>query len=81
MEETKLSTEEKKKKTDAAWKKKNKITLGCVVYRADAEAFREYAAAQGKSVNELLRGYVSACLGRPLERRDGGTAGDDPKEK
>lgn len=70
MEKKELSTEEKKKKTDAAWKKKNKKTLGCVVYRKDAEDFAEYAKGQGKSVNDLLRGFVSECLGRPLERRD-----------
>lgn len=66
-----MAMTDKKRATDAAWKKANKSHLGCTVYKADAEAFREYAAAQKKSVNELFRGYVAACLGRPLERRDG----------
>lgn len=76
-----MAMTDKKKISDARWQAKNFSTLACKVYKADAEAFREYAAAQGKTVNDLLRGYVSACLGRPLERRDGGTAGDDPKKK
>lgn len=61
----------KKRKTDAAWKRKNKTCISCTLYRNDAQAFREYAAEHGKSVNELLREYVAACLGRPLERRTG----------
>ena len=61
---------DKKRKSDTAWKTKNMKTIACRVYRADAEAFQEYAAAQGRSVNDLLREYVAQCLGRPLERRE-----------
>ena len=60
---------DKKRKTDAAWKKANRGSITCTMYKGDVQAFRDYAAEQGKSVNELLREYVSACLGRPLERR------------
>ena len=62
---------EKKKKTDAAWKKRNKSTLACVVYKADAEDFAAYCAARGMSINEALRVYVAQCIGRPLEKRTG----------
>ena len=65
-----MAMTEKKRKTDYAWKQKNLITVGCKLYRDDAAELKAYAAAQGKSVNELLRGFVSDCLGRPLERRD-----------
>lgn len=68
---------DKKRKTDAAWKQKNIKTIACRLYRADAVAFQEYAAAQGRSVNDVLREYVAQCLGRPLERR---TAADDEPE-
>lgn len=61
---------DKKRKTDAAWKKRNLITIGCKLYRNDAEKFRTYAEAQGQSVQSLLRAYVAQCIG-PLERRDG----------
>lgn len=60
---------DKKRKADTAWKTKNLKTIACRVYRADAVAFQEYAAAHGRSVNDLLREYVAQCLGRPLERR------------
>lgn len=59
-----------KRVTDAAWKKKEKTCISCTMYRGDVEDFRAWAAAQGKSINEALRDYVAACLGRPLERRD-----------
>ena len=62
---------EKKRKTDYAWKRANKGTLTCTMYKGDVEAFRAYAAARGRSVNDLLREYVAGCLGRPLERRTG----------
>lgn len=60
---------EKARISDGRWKQKNLLVVGCKLYRGDAEAFKAYAAAQGRSVNELLREYVAACLGRPLERR------------
>lgn len=75
---------DKKRATDAAWKKRNLITVGCKLYRQDAEEFKAYAAAQGESVQSLLRGFVASCLGRPLERRDGrgaDVAEDDAGEK
>lgn len=60
---------EKARASDARWKQKNRITIGCSLYRGDAEAFKEYAAAQGRTANDLLKEYVAQCLGRPLERR------------
>lgn len=65
---------DKKRKTDAAWKKKNKQIVGCNLYRSDAEKFKKYAAEHGKSVQELLREFVASCIG-PLERRT--AAGQD----
>ena len=39
-------------------------TLGCKVRKQDAEAFRAYAEAQGKTANALLKEYVLACIGQ-----------------
>ena len=75
-----MAMTEKKRKTDAAWKRRNISPLTCKVYKADAEEFKAYAAAQGKSVNELLRGFVSDCLGRPLERRDKAQGQEQPEQ-
>lgn len=63
-------TSENKKKTVAAWKKRNKKSLACVVYKEDAEKFAAYCAGRGQSINECLREFISSCIG-PLERRDG----------
>lgn len=74
---------EKARASDARWKQKNRITVGCTLYRGDAAALKEYAAARGQTVNELFREYVAACLGRPLERRadpaDGGQADEEQR--
>ncbi len=64
-----MSMTDKKRKSDAAWKKANRGSITCTMYKGDVKAFKEYAAAQGRSVNELLREYVAQCIGRPLERR------------
>ncbi|MCD8144689.1 MAG: hypothetical protein LUD79_05045 [Oscillospiraceae bacterium] len=61
---------DKKRKTDAAWKKRNLATIACKLYKNDAEKFRQYAAQQGKSVQSLLQGYVAQCIG-PLEYHPG----------
>ena len=62
---------EKARASDAKWKQKNRITVGCTLYRGDAAAFKAFAASQGRTVNDLLREYVAQCIGRPLERRSG----------
>ena len=61
----------KKRATDYAWQQRNKKTVTCKLYIQDADDFAAYAAARGKSVNELLKEYISECLGRPLEKRTG----------
>ena len=66
-----MAMTDKKRITDYEWKKRNKKTLTCVVFRKDADDFAAYAAGRGKSVNELLKEYISECLGRPLEKRTG----------
>ncbi|MCD7919464.1 MAG: hypothetical protein LUG45_05225 [Clostridiales bacterium] len=70
---------DKKRATDAKWKQKNFLTVGCRLYRGDAEEFRDWCSRQGLSVNQAIRGYVAECLGRPLERRDGGAADPAPE--
>ncbi|MCH5317907.1 MAG: hypothetical protein J1E05_08015 [Eubacterium sp.] len=50
------------KKANRKWDKENMITLGCKVYRSDAELFKEYAAEKGKTSNTLLKEYVIECI-------------------
>ena len=72
---------DRKRKTDAAWKKANRASITCTMYKGDVQAFKAYAAERGKSVNELLREYVATCLGRPLERRTGEQEQDDDTQQ
>ncbi len=64
-----MAMTDKKRRTDAAWQKKNYKRLGVKLYKGDAEAFEEYCKNNNMSVNAALRKYISNCLGRPLERR------------
>jgi phage repressor protein C with HTH and peptisase S24 domain len=44
------------------WDKENMITLGCKVYRHEADAFKEYAKAKGRTANTVLKDYVIECI-------------------
>lgn len=59
-----------KNQSNYDWKRKNKKTLTCLVYKEDAEKFAAYAAGRGQSVNECLKEYIASCIG-PLEKRTG----------
>lgn len=37
-------------------------TIGCKVKKSEAEAFRAYAEALGKTSNALLKEYVLNCI-------------------
>lgn len=53
---------EAQKRARDKWDKENMITLGCKVKRSDADAFKEYAAEQGKTANTILKEYVYKCI-------------------
>ena len=53
---------EAQKRAAAKWDRQNVATLGCKVKKKEAAAFKEYAAAQGKTPNKLLKQYVLDCI-------------------
>lgn len=57
-----MSISDAQKKANRKWDKENMTTLGCKVYRSDAELFKEYATEQGKTSNTLLKEYVINCI-------------------
>jgi hypothetical protein len=57
---------DKKKASNAKWDKENMLTIGCRLKRIEAEAFKQYAATQGKTGNTLLKEYVLSCIGKNL---------------
>lgn len=57
-----MSISEAHKRANAKWDQANMMTLGVRLKRADAMAFKEYAASQGKTANALLKEYVLKCL-------------------
>lgn len=62
---------EKKKITNARWDKNNMATLACKVRKEQAEAFKEYAANQGKTANTVLKDFVESCIDEDKERDNG----------
>ncbi len=52
-----------KKAANLRWDKKNMSTVACKLKKEQADAFKEYAFIQGKTVNTLLREYVFKCIG------------------
>ena len=57
-----MPVSEKKKASNARWDRENMATLGTRVKKSEAEAFRAYAEALGKTSNALLKEYVLACI-------------------
>ena len=53
------------------WDKENMATLGCKVKRAEATAFKEYAAQQGKTANTMLKDYVLNCIAAEPDTSEG----------
>jgi len=60
----KPKTSESKRKANDKWDKENMTTLGCKVKKHEAEAFKNYAAQQGKTSNTLLKEYVITCIAK-----------------
>lgn len=57
-----MPVSEKKKASNARWDRDNMATLGTRVKKSEAEAFRAYAEALGKTSNALLKEYVLDCI-------------------
>ncbi len=57
-----MALSESQKKASAKWDKENMTTLGCKVYRHEAEEFKEYARRQNKTANTILKEYVQKCI-------------------
>lgn len=45
-------------------------TLGCKVRKAEAEAFKDYCAKQGKTSNAVLSEYVFECISTDTDGED-----------
>ena len=57
-----MPVSEKKKASNAKWDKANMTVLACKVRKDKADAFKTYAAGQGKTANTLLKDYVLECI-------------------
>lgn len=57
-----MAVSEAHKKGNRKWDKENMTTLGCKVKKEEAVAFKEYAAARGKTSNTVLKEFVQDCI-------------------
>lgn len=60
-----MPVSEKKKVSNAKWDKANMTVLACKVRKEQADAFKAYAAGQGKTANTVLKDFVLDCIGAP----------------
>lgn len=63
-----MALTESRKRANAKWDKENMATLGCKVKKSEAEAFKAYCAANGKTANTELKDHVLRCIG--IEQND-----------
>ena len=59
-----------KRAANDKWDKENMITLGCKLYRHEADIFKEYAKKNGKRVNTILKEYVIQCIETEMKARE-----------
>ena len=64
-----MAMNDKKRKTDMDWQRKNYKMLSTKLYREDAEDFEKWCAENKTSVNAKLKELISQTLGRPLTNR------------
>lgn len=57
-----MAPSEAQKKAANKYNMKNMATIGCKIKKDQAAAFKEYAAARGKTSNSLLREFVLDCI-------------------
>jgi len=50
------------KKARDKWDKANTKVVACKLRTEEAEAFKQYAANQGKTANTLIKEYVLRCI-------------------
>jgi len=53
---------EAKRKANDKYIRENMATIGCKLKKAEASAFKDYAARQGKTVNNVLVDFVRECI-------------------
>lgn len=57
-----MSPSDAQKKAAAKYHKENIASLACRVKKEQADKFKLYCEAQGKTSNAVLREYVLACI-------------------
>lgn len=57
-----MAVSEAQKRASAKYQKERIASLACRMKVEDAEAFKAYCAAQGKTVNAVLTEYVLRCI-------------------
>lgn len=62
-----MAVSDAKKKANAKWDSENMATLACKTKKEQAEKFKSYCTAIGKTSNAVLRDYVLDCIGEIVE--------------
>lgn len=56
-------TTEAQKRASAKYQQKNIASLACRIKKEQAEKFRRYCEAQGKTPNAVIKEFVLKCIG------------------
>lgn len=64
------------KKSRDKWDAANMAVLGCKVKKEQAERFKQHAARQGTTANNLLKGFVLSSIGE----NDTSETGNNPTQ-
>ena len=71
-----LTISKAKRDANNKWDAANMAVLGCKVKKEQAERFKQHAAQQGTTANNLLKGFVLSYIGE----NDTGETGNNPTQ-
>lgn len=57
-----MAVSDAQKRASNKYNMEHMATLGCKVRKEEAAAFKDYAKAQGKTANTVLKEYVQQCI-------------------
>ena len=69
-----MAVTEAQKRASAKYQEKTIASLACRVKKEQAEKFKAYCAAKGRTSNAVLREFVMACIGENDMSDDAGEA-------
>ena len=65
-----MAVSEAQKRAADRYHREHMATIGCKLKKEEAQAFKNYAEAQNKTANALLKEFVYSCIGKNNDKKE-----------